>query len=195
MKVLDLTQILYEEMDIYPGDPKFRVEKWSNIDKDGYSVHQITFGSHTGTHIDAQSHMIINGKTVDKIKPEELVGTVVVLKFDTNQVTKKDIENYDIPKDSVVLITTKKNGYLKKETAEYLVSKKIKLIGFHKNCIVDKEVSNEFACHKIFLKNNIPIVTGIINTDKVGDGDLIIVAPLNIKHMDGSPCRVFAIKV
>ena len=60
----------------YPGDirPRFR-----EVDTGQYRVTEMTLGSHSGTHIDAPSHYLEGGQTVDQIPPTVLIGPAQVL--------------------------------------------------------------------------------------------------------------------
>lgn len=48
-------------MQTLPGDPTVEIEPAATISEDGFSVQRLACGSHTGTHIDAPSHMIPDG--------------------------------------------------------------------------------------------------------------------------------------
>ncbi|MFO7901630.1 MAG: cyclase family protein, partial [Pirellulaceae bacterium] len=41
-----------------------------------------TLGDITGTHIDAPSHFLQNGKTIDQLPIEKLIGRVLVMAFE-----------------------------------------------------------------------------------------------------------------
>ncbi|KAH8103559.1 putative cyclase [Cristinia sonorae] len=93
-KVVDLTQTLEDKLSIYPGDPSFACRPFLTIPKDGLAVVAINLGSHTGTHIDAPSHFIDGGATVDQIPLEKLVGPAVVIDLD-GKVGKRQIIGWD----------------------------------------------------------------------------------------------------
>ncbi|MBF0301506.1 MAG: cyclase family protein, partial [Desulfamplus sp.] len=59
--IIDLSHPIYDGMPCYPGDPGVRIERVKQIGKDRVNVTEISMGSHTGTHLDAPSHMIKNG--------------------------------------------------------------------------------------------------------------------------------------
>lgn len=42
-------------------------------------MQKLTIGSHAGTHIDAPSHFIANGKTIDDVPLDHLVGPAIVV--------------------------------------------------------------------------------------------------------------------
>lgn len=64
---------------IYPGDPPLRITPHATVAKDGYSVHNLHLGTHTGTHIDAPAHFIDGGRTIDQIGLDELCGRALVV--------------------------------------------------------------------------------------------------------------------
>ena len=76
MKIYDITRGLSEDTVLNPGDirPRFR-----EVDTGQYRETEMTLGSHTGTHIDAPSHYLEGGETVDQIPLPTLVGPAEVL--------------------------------------------------------------------------------------------------------------------
>lgn len=79
-KVVDLTHTLVARTLAYPGDPKFSAEPAFQFpDGNGVRVHALHLGTHTGTHIDAPYHFCKNGKRVDEVPLEWLVGKPVVV--------------------------------------------------------------------------------------------------------------------
>ena len=76
MKIYDITRDLSEDAVLYPGDIRPRFHE---IDTGQYRVTEMTLGSHTGTHIDAPSHYIEGGLTVDQIPSGVLSGPARVL--------------------------------------------------------------------------------------------------------------------
>lgn len=79
MQIIDLTQSLAPFTPIYPSDPPFKSTPHSTHVRDGYSVHHLSFGTHTGTHLDAPFHFDKEGGKVEKIGLERLVGRVWVV--------------------------------------------------------------------------------------------------------------------
>ncbi len=77
--MLDLTHLLDSSTQIYPGDPPFHSSPSATIIKDGYNVLHLHLGTHTGTHIDAPSHTTPNGRTIDEVDIDVLVGKALVI--------------------------------------------------------------------------------------------------------------------
>jgi len=84
-RIIDISVGISTNTPVYPGDPKPEIERVASIDKDGFAVSRISFGSHTGTHIDAPSHIIVDGLTIDRLPLDNLIGPAVLLDF-----TEKD---------------------------------------------------------------------------------------------------------
>jgi len=197
MEIIDLTKEISELLEIYPGDPKVEIQQWTTIEKSGYSVHKLCLGSHTGTHLDAPSHMIPNGKTLDEIDLQKLVGNIVKLKFTHKHIKLEDVVNKirEIKKESILILDVPKGGFLDVKVAQLIVeNKKIKAVGFSDGANIDTPRDSSFPVHKIFLKAEVPIITGLVNLERVIDGDLLIVLPLKIQKLDGSPCRAIVLR-
>ncbi|KAI9465192.1 putative cyclase [Lactarius psammicola] len=77
--LIDLTQPLDRNVPVYPGDPPFSSQQSCTLDKDGYSVHALSCSSHVGTHIDAPSHFITDGATIDQLPPSAFILPALVL--------------------------------------------------------------------------------------------------------------------
>ena len=76
MKIIDITRPLSENILVYPGDktPVFR----QSSDRQ-YLISDLSMSSHTGTHIDAPSHYLKEGDTVDTIPLSHVMGTCRIL--------------------------------------------------------------------------------------------------------------------
>ena len=60
-------------MTTFPGDPEVDVPPAATIDDDGFSVHELACGTHSGTHIDAPSHTEPDGATLGETAIGEYV--------------------------------------------------------------------------------------------------------------------------
>lgn len=70
METYDLSHPIETGTPVYPGDPSPRVETAATVAEDGYRVSRLEIGTHTGTHIDAPSHVIDGGKSLDAFSVE-----------------------------------------------------------------------------------------------------------------------------
>jgi kynurenine formamidase len=78
-RFIDLSHPLTSGIQIYPSDPTFNCKTHATHAKDGYCVHHLSLGTHTGTHIDAPYHFFPNGRKIGELELEELVGDVAVV--------------------------------------------------------------------------------------------------------------------
>jgi kynurenine formamidase len=61
-------------MNIYPGDPEVVVERTRSIETDGWEVRALVLGTHTGTHVDAFSHVTAGRLSIDDIPLDRFYG-------------------------------------------------------------------------------------------------------------------------
>lgn len=66
-ELLDLTMPFSEKTIPVPGHPRPGFEPLTSLERDGVRNTTMTISIHTGTHIDAPSHFIENGATIDEI--------------------------------------------------------------------------------------------------------------------------------
>jgi kynurenine formamidase len=57
---------------LYPGDPEFRLTAL-----DGFAMHYVQQGEHTGTHWGAPAHFEPGGRTADQLDPQDLFRPAV----------------------------------------------------------------------------------------------------------------------
>src|SRR5215472_13758808 len=73
----DLTQLITQEMPVYPGDPQPEFKLIATIEKEKVNVTRIVVGSHTGTHVDAQKHFIASGNSIDREPLDKFIGEAI----------------------------------------------------------------------------------------------------------------------
>lgn len=194
--IYDISQSIFG-CDVYPGDPKPEKVCLSSLDnKDFYNLSSFSMCAHNGTHIDAPSHFLKNGKTVDQIILEKCVGLAFVYSF-----------NGDLNKDDAISIIEKarefNNGADKRilikgkatitlEAAKEFAKAEIYLIGNESQSVgpIDKPME----VHLALLENDIVLLEGI-RLEDVDDGDYILnCAPIKLNGLEGAPCRAILIK-
>jgi kynurenine formamidase len=90
MRVVDLTQPLDANTPMWPGAPAPHAETIVTIEADGFHDRLLTLMEHSGTHLDAPSHMVLGGRTVDQIAPDRLVAPLAVIDISTDAATDPD---------------------------------------------------------------------------------------------------------
>jgi kynurenine formamidase len=213
IEVLDLSRPITDGMYHFSGDPVPEVKTFSTIDEKGWALTQFTLGSHSGTHVDAPSHAVKGGATIDTLPLEKFFGEAIVLdlsyKKPDESITAKDLEkaaNDRIRPSDIVLILTgmashwgkeeylTKYPYLTEDAAKWLVNSKVKLVGIDW-LTVEKFGSKEGLAHHALLEKGIPIVENLVNLEKIKDERVLFACfPLRLAGVDGAPTRAVAIK-
>jgi arylformamidase len=203
MKIYDVTVALAEDLVGYPGDPPVRIERLKEIARDEatYNLSSYSFGSHAGTHIDAPSHLLENGLSVDNLPLEMLIGRARVVEVTAPRIDEQVLQEFDFTTDMRVLFKTR-NSYLwgrnefvqdyvhiTLEAARFLIKEGIKLVGID-YLSVDKFDSRELETHREFLSAGAIIIEGLdLREVEPGDYELLCL-PLKVKDGDGAPARV-----
>ena len=199
MKFFDVTRGLSDGMLVYPGDitPSFVQE-----DAGKYLISTIHMSSHTGTHIDAPTHYLKTGNTVDKIPFEDLIGPCRVLDLsDREGILSEDCFRGRVNSDLHILIRTSFSGKTQftenypsigLDAAEYLVRAGVRCVG------IDSPSIESFNCdgsvHRHLLRNNC-IIIELLDLSGVPEGDYDMIAlPLRLSGLDGAPARVILTK-
>ncbi len=192
-KVIDISIGISSDMPIYPGDPKPQIETISSIETNGAKVSSISFGSHTGTHIDAPSHIFKDGATVDQIQLDGLVGKALILNFSTKEkvITGCDLEVAfrqfeDIPDITILLLKTGNFAYLDKSAADWIIENEFTTVGIDGMSVDDPL---QMTVHRHLLGNEINIVE-CLDLHSVDEGVYgFMCLPLKVIGCDGAPAR------
>ena len=109
-RIIDITTPISPLTNVFPGDPIPEIERVCTLEKEGCAVSKLSFGSHTGTHVDAPSHILKNGLTSDKLELKNLMGTALILDFSSfsgalnAEILEQAFRNTKAPKNTPVLL-------------------------------------------------------------------------------------------
>jgi len=203
MKIIDLTHPLTNEMPVYfPWHPATRLEPTANYRDHKCVVTRVSVGTHSGTHIDAPSHVFEGKPTIDQYDPRLWFVEAEVLDFAPREQKRTigvgEVQKKFKKKGVGVIIKTgwdvhfgSRDFYttyppLSNEAAEYFVSMNVPVIASDTPYTLD--------VHYICLGKGIPLITNINNTSALQEGPVkLIAAPLLIQGGDGAPARVLAV--
>src|SRR5581483_2318961 len=203
MKIFDVTVPISKNLPVYPGDPPVKIERKATIGKNdaSYNLSRYSFSSHVGTHVDAPFHFIADGKTVDQLPLELLMGRARVVEVTSPHIDEAALKEFDFTAAARVLFKTR-NSYLwsKPEfvqdyvyitpgAARVLVNEGIKLVGID-YLSVEKFGSDTYDTHLTLLGAGTLIIEGLdLREIEPGDYELICL-PMKFQGGDGSPARV-----
>ncbi|MEP7219229.1 MAG: cyclase family protein [Bacteroidota bacterium] len=77
--IVDLSHAIHPGMPVWPGDPEVRVRRVASVEPDGYALHELTIGEHSGTHFGAPSHFHAEGMPADAFDGESLLRASAVI--------------------------------------------------------------------------------------------------------------------
>lgn len=109
-KIIDITVPISPSTRVFPGDPEPSIESVCTLETEGCAVSKLSFGSHTGTHVDAPSHILKDGKPVDNLELEGLMGRAVILDFSSKtgalseEILESAFRNVGSPEGITVLL-------------------------------------------------------------------------------------------
>src|SRR3989338_2050061 len=210
MKIIDISLPLNNNTPIYPENVPFTVSIHRAMPEYATQLSSITFGSHTGTHIDAPGHAIEGAFMIDKIPLQNFIGSCRVLDFSDSlkylgeAVTEPLLKNKNIKRGERILLKTRNSlrgfkefyddyVYLDGDAADYLANLAVTLVGIDALSIKKRRGSDRRP-HVSLLAKNIPIIEGL-NLASVSEGEYeLIVLPLNLTGMEGAPARAVLIE-
>ena len=195
MKIYDISQEVFS-CQVYPGDPAPERELVSSMEKgDLYNLTAFSMCAHNGTHIDAPAHFIKDGKTVDALCLDALVGPAYVAEHqgivsgdDAAEILEKAKERNP---ESAKRILIKGAAEVSSEAAEVFASSEILLLGNESQTVGPEDAPAEV--HIILLGADVILLEGI-RLENVSEGVYLLnAAPLNLSGAEGSPCRALLI--
>lgn len=196
MKIYDISQEVFGGA-VYPGDP--RPEKESLCSISGGAAYNLTafrMCAHNGTHVDAPYHFFDDGKTVDRLAPEQFIGFAYVaeqaggITAEAARAVLKQAREADPRAAGRILI--KGRAVLTEEAAEVFAEAGILLFGNESQTVGPEEAPA--AVHRILLGAGIVLLEGI-RLQAVSPGVYFLhAAPLNLAGADGAPCRATLIR-
>jgi arylformamidase len=200
---IDISVPLHDGLVPWPGDPPFRVERVSDLERGEFcTVSSLSMSAHAGTHMDAPLHFLQGGSGVDALPLEATVGRARVLPIrNTRLISSDELRTHRIRAGERLLFKTKNSTRNRKaggffrdyvavssEAANYLVSRRVRAVGIDGPSIgpSDEEMAET---HRVLMRAGIWIIEGLdLSRAPVGPCDLVCL-PLHIVGADGAPAR------
>lgn len=215
MRLIDLSQPLYDGAPNCPAHPPVKVDIIADHTEVGWRVELLTLASHTGSHIDAPYHKLAHGANLDQIPLERFTGQAVIADFrgaisDEPLTAAKLAAKLTTPlADRIVLLATgwgakrakteewlQHPPYLSPDGAEWLVSQKIRGVGIDHYSIAGPRDPLNTQTHTILLGANVWIVEELSFPDEVfalPQPFEFMSLPINFRGFTGAFCRPVAI--
>jgi arylformamidase len=168
IEIFDISVPIRTGMPVYPGDPEVRVEQVQELP----ALSRLELGSHSGTHVDAQSHFLPGRAGVDELPLDVLIGPCSVVEGEG--VAERVLVKHASPFDAA--------------GATRLVEGGARLVGVDGMSVGDRDA------HRVLLGAGVVVVEGLdLSAVEAGDYELICL-PLRIAGCDGAPARAILVK-
>lgn len=218
MKVIDLSFSLHEGMMTFPTHwhPVVEISILGRHGIEGRETRKLLLGTHTGTHTDAPLHFIPNGKGIDQVPLETLVGEATMVNFAPAQANQeisvaalKEKLGGKIPARLILRTDwsdhfgemTYYNNYpfFSQDAARWLVDGGCRLIAMDTpspdNPAHSRGSGNDSPNHKVLLGAEVVLVEYLTNLRALSKSEVeLFVLPLKVKGGDGAPTRCIAVE-
>ena len=199
MRVYDVTVTLQAGMPTWDGEPGpvCRPIKQIGVDGESAQVSLLTLG----THVDAPSHFIPGGATVEALPLHALVGPCRVAAVETGSLIEpSDLEPLASGARRLLLKTSSGHFWsdpsfrrdfvaLSPAAAQWLVTRQVLLVGID-YLSIDPYDADPAAAHLTLLDAGVVVLEGLdLRAVPPGEYDLAAL-PLKLAGADGAPARV-----
>jgi arylformamidase len=212
-RMVDLTKKVMPgggEGPVGTGQRKYEIERFTF--PPGELMHHIEMDSHISTHVEAPMHYVTAryGRKADDVSEmplSRLFGPAVLVNCQSltpkSPVSPEFLEGFSIQEGDIVLIgnappTAPERCHLIKESAEYLLQKRIKMIGVDDTVFPEdqkfifKDFSSYFI-HDLMLSNDIPMIEGLANLGDLKKPRFLFFAfPAMMGGLESFPIRAVA---
>jgi arylformamidase len=208
MRFIDLTHPMRDGLPGFSYDPQLRVESYATVQRASSNFSRISMGSHQGTHVDAPSHYVAGGKTVDEMPLAWFYGPARVVhlpKGPREEITAEDLVKHQAmlrPASRVILNTGWHREYgqphfyedfpsLTSDAARFLASRKLRMIGMD----LPTPGRDSYEIHHTLLGKEVEMVLieSLANLDALPDSFTFIGFPMHFAGIEAAPIRAVAL--
>ncbi len=208
LTIHDLSLPISAAMVTWPGDPPVQVEPRMRIaDGQPANVSELSFGSHTGTHVDSPYHFEEQGMKVDEIPLEWLIGPAWVCDMKAAPAIELATLQANVPQgtERLLLKTTNSSLWhrdvqqftsdfvtLTLKAAEWIAAQGIRLLGVD-YLSVERPGSAGHPVHHLLLGAGTVLVEGLDLSSLQTGWYNFYCLPLKVTGGDGAPARAVAV--
>lgn len=200
---IDVSVPLRDGMPAWPGNPAVQIGRHEDMSKGGdANVTVLSFGAHTGTHMDAPVHFLADGVAIDAMELSATMGAARVIEIsDPAAIRRHELQAAEIASGERILFKTRNSSYawssesfvedfvgITVEAAEYLAEVGVRAVGVD-YLSVAVFGGDAAGVHRALLSAGVWIIEGLDLAD-VAEGTFeLICLPLCIPGSDGAPAR------
>ena len=201
MKIIDISWPISKATTGYKDKNTVQFYDTKEFAKDNVRGTSIHISSHTGTHVDAPSHFLKDGKTVDQITLDRVMGkcTVIDMTHCTDGITRDDLASSEIEQGTVLLLKTTNSHrlvtdsfdphfiFLESSGAAYLAEKKVKAVGI--DYLGIERGQPDHPTHKTLMQSDVVIIEGLRLAHVEPGTYFLICLPLAVMGLEAAPAR------
>lgn len=193
-ELIDITEPLSGGTPPWPGDTPF---ERSVREGHGFRTSRISMSSHSGSHMDAPSHLTDYRGTIDMVPHERmLLPAQVVLAPGSGMVDGPDLDGLELNGRALLvrsigdsdMTAGERNGHLSAGAARMAVDRGVAVAGTD-SMSIDPPDSDE--THRVLLGGSVYILENLRLTSVRPGSYILLCFPLRIESGDGSPVRAF----
>ncbi|MCE9643186.1 MAG: cyclase family protein [Candidatus Andersenbacteria bacterium] len=195
--LIDISRPIHSAMAIYPGNPGVELLQIQKAGVEQSGLTAISLGSHTGTHIDALSHINASNSGIESFSLDQYVGDCEVVEIPPDVAVITSAHIPETGSKRIIFKTANSNfsvdefradfTALDESAAEKIAQLGIVLVGLDALSIKKKGIKDRV--HEILLTHNIVIVEGLYLPDIQPGPYQLMCLPLSIPGIDGVPAR------
>lgn len=209
MKIIDLTHAITPAMPVYPGTEPPQFQTGTTIEQDGFRELKFTLFLHTGTHIDAPSHLEQNGMSLDQMPVDRFFGRGMVIQVAPGQTAIRlaAIRGYEQKLQGIQFVLFHTGWSARWGTPEYFrnfptldLEAATWLAEFPLHAVgtdaisVDAMDTSDFPVHRALIGKNMFIIENLAQLECLVEKHFYFSCfPLKIENADGSPVRATAL--
>lgn len=201
MKIYDISWPISPKTTEYKNKDSIFFAQLKDFELDNVRESKICMSTHTGTHVDAPTHFLKTGQTIDQIRLDRLIGRAVVIDCTKvrEKITVADLQKHEIKENDIVLLKTANSAqsitadfepdfiFLDSLAAHYLVDKKVKAVGI--DYLGIERGDPEHKTHVALFKANVVIIEGLRLGHTPAGSYFCICLPLYLVGLDAAPAR------
>jgi len=202
---IDVSIPVTDGMVHWAGDPAVKINYFASIEGGApCNVSLLTMSAHTGTHMDGPRHFIKDGRGLEDLPLDAVMGPCRVLELQSKgAVTVEDLKPHNLQRGERILLKTDNSTkswamqpkfdkdfiYISKEAAKYIADTGVRTIGVD-YLSVGGFYKDGVETHHALLGPEVWIIEGLdLSKIKPGNYDLICL-PIKVSNKaDGAPAR------
>jgi arylformamidase len=201
MDWIDISVPLRTGITVWPGDEPARVDRVQAFERgDAYNLTRLAMSAHTGTHMDAPLHFLRDGRAIDTMPAEVMIGPARVVHAKGDVISAADVPDGLEPGARILFRTRNSDRdlfagtffedyvFLGRDAAEKLAAAGALLAGIDALSVSGFR-EDPAETHRLLLGAGVWILEGLcLRGVEPGEYELLCL-PLRIEGADGAPAR------